>query len=82
MICAKLKPAVSGLEQEFPGEVKAQNVDASAPEARKAIQELGFKSHGLVIRSAAGKVLHKQPDHAVKIDDARKALAEILKKDK
>jgi len=81
MVCAKLKPAVSGLEQEFPGEVKAQNVDASTPEDRKAIQELGLKSHGLVIRSAAGKVLHKQPDHAVNIDDARKALAEILKKD-
>ena len=77
-----MKPAVSGLEQEFPGEVKAQNVDASTPEARKAIQELGFKSHGLVIRSAAGKVLHKQPDHAVNIDDARKALAEILQQDK
>ena len=77
-----MKPAVSGLEQEFPGEVKAQNVDASTPEARKAIQELGFKSHGLVIRSATGKVLHKQPDHAVNIDDARKALAEILQQDK
>ena len=79
MVCAKLKPAVSGLEKEFPGQVQARNVDATTPEARKAIQELGFKSHGLVIRSADGKVLHKQPDHAVNMDDARKALAEILK---
>ncbi len=80
MVCAKLKPAVSGLEQEFPGQVKAQNVDASTPEAVKAIKDLGFKSHGLVIRSGDGKVLHKQPDHAVNIEAARKALAEILKK--
>lgn len=79
MVCAKLKPAVSGLEREYPGQVKARNVDASAPEAKKAIQELGFKSHGLVIRSADGKVLHKQPDHSVSVDEARKALAEILK---
>ncbi len=79
MVCAKLKPAVSGLEQEFPGEVKAENVDASIPEAAKAIKELGFKSHGLVIRSSDGKVLHKQPDHAVSVDEARKALVEILK---
>jgi hypothetical protein len=79
MICAKLQPAVSGLEKEFPGQVRARNVDASTPDAKKAIQELGFKSHGLVIRSADGKVLHKQPDHTVNIDDARKALAEILK---
>jgi hypothetical protein len=79
MICAKLQPAVSGLEKEFPGQVKAKNVDATTPDAKKAIQELGFKSHGLVIRSADGKVLHKQPDHTVNLDDARKALAEILK---
>jgi len=80
MVCAKLKPAVSGLESEFPGQVKARNVDATTPEAKKAIQELGFKSHGLVIRSTDGKVLHKQPDHTVDLDEARKALLEILKK--
>jgi hypothetical protein len=79
MICAKLQPAVSGLEKEFPGQVKARNVDATTPDAKKAIQDLGFKSHGLVIRSADGKVLHKQADHTVNMDEARKALAEILK---
>jgi hypothetical protein len=79
MICAKLKPAVSGLEGEFPGQVKAQNVDATSPEAKKAILELGFKSHGLVIRSSDGKVLFKQPDHTVNLDDARRAITGILK---
>jgi hypothetical protein len=79
MVCAKLKPAVSGLAEEFPGQVRAQNVDATTPEAKKAIQELGFKSHGLVIRSADGKVLFKQPDHTVNLDDARKAISGILK---
>jgi hypothetical protein len=79
MVCAKLKPAVSGLEQDFPGQVKAGNVDATTPEAKKAIAELGFKNHGLVVRSADDKVVHKQPDHSVDIDAARKAIAEILK---
>jgi hypothetical protein len=78
MVCAQLKPAVSGLETEFPGQVKAQNVDATTPEARQAIEALGFQNHGLVIRSADGTVLHKQPDHTVKLDDARKALVEML----
>ena len=78
MVCAQLKPAVSGLEKEFPGQVKAANVDASTPEAVKAIKELGFKNHGLVVRSPDGKVLHKQPDHSVDVDVARKAIAEIL----
>lgn len=79
MVCAKLKPAVSGLEQDFPGKVKAANVDASTPEAVKAIKDLGFKNHGLVVRDPGGKVLHKQPDHSVDVDAARKAIAEILK---
>lgn len=71
---------MSGFEQEFPGKVKAANVDATTPESKKAVQELGFKSHGLVIRSADGKVLWKQADHDVKIDAARKALGDLLKK--
>lgn len=79
MICARLKPAVSGLERQFPGKVTAQNVDASSPEAKKEVQDLGFKSHGLVIRTTDGKVLFKQPDHTVELDGVVKALQEILK---
>jgi hypothetical protein len=78
MICAQLKPAVSGLEKEFPGRVKARNIDATTPDSKKAVKELGFKNHGLVVHSADGKVLHKQPDHSVDIDEARKAIAALL----
>ena len=79
MVCARLKPAVSGLEQKFPGKVTAQNVDASTPEAKKEVQDLGFISHGLVIRSTDGKVLFKQPDHTVELDQVVRALHEILR---
>jgi hypothetical protein len=79
MICAKLKPAVSGLEQEFPGRVKAQNLDATGEEAKKAIKELGFQSHGLVVRSADGKVLHKEADHTVDMDKVKAAIRELVK---
>lgn len=82
MVCAQLKPAVSGLEQDFPGKVKAENVDASGEAARKDIKELGFKNHGLVIRDAKGNVVHKQPDHSVDIDAAKKAIQDILAKQK
>jgi thioredoxin-like negative regulator of GroEL len=78
MVCAKLKPAVSGLEKEYEGKVKAVNVDASSPEAKKAIQELGFKSHGLVIRDAQGKAVFKQADHTVNLDETRKALEQLI----
>ena len=71
---------MSGFEQEFPGKVKAQNVDATTPENKKVIKGLGFETHGLVIRSADGEVLWKQPDHDVRIDEARKAIADLLKK--
>ena len=79
MVCAQLKPAVSGLEREYPGQVKAQNLDATTPEAKSVLKELGFKSHGLVIRSADGTVLHKEPDHSVDIDTVREAITAILK---
>ena len=48
---------MSGLEQDFPGKVKAQNLDATTPESKKIVKDLGFQSHGLVIRSAEGKAL-------------------------
>jgi hypothetical protein len=80
MVCAKLKPAVSGLEKEFPGQVKAQNVDATTPEAKAAVKDLGFMNHGLVVRSTTGQVVFKQPDHTVNLDDARKAIRDFLKK--
>ena len=70
---------MSGLEKEFPGRVKAQNVDATTPESKKEVQALGFETHGLVIKSADGKVLWKEADHTVKIEDVRKELGELLK---
>lgn len=73
-----MKPAVSELKQEFPGKVTPHNIDATLPEAKESIQALGFKSHGLVIRSKDGTVLWKQADHTVRIESVRGALHEIL----
>src|ERR1700738_1398894 len=65
--------------EEFPGKVKAENVDATTPEAAKAIKELGFKNHGLVIRAPNGRVLWKQPDHQVKIEGVRAPFRRLLR---
>ena len=70
---------MSGLEQEFPGKVKGQNLDAKTPENQKIVKELGFKTHGLVIRSAEGKTLWKQKDHEVDMADVRAELKSLLK---
>ncbi len=70
---------MSGLEQEFPGKVEAENVDATLPDAQAAIRELGFRSHGLVIRSSDGKVVWKQPDHTVRMEDVRAELQRLTK---
>jgi hypothetical protein len=71
---------VSGLEQEYKGKVAAENLDATTPENAKIVQSLGFENHGLVIRSSDGKVLWKQADHGVKIEDVRKALDGLVAK--
>ena len=70
---------MSGLEDEFPGQVRSWNVDATTEEARKDVKGLGFRNHGLVIRSPEGKVLWKQPDHEVKMEDVREAIQKLLK---
>ena len=74
MVCARAKTAVSGLEQEFAGKVRTANVDATTADVKPTIESLGFRSHGIVLRSADGKELWKQADHSVSIDDARKEI--------
>jgi hypothetical protein len=71
---------VSGLEQEYKGRVQGENLDATTPENRKIVKELGFDNHGLVIRSSDGKVLWKEPDHEVKVEDVRRELDKLLAK--
>jgi hypothetical protein len=73
-----LKPAVSGLAQEFPRQVTTVSVQAATPDLREEIAALGFHSHGLVIRSPEGSILWKQADHDVNVEDARQALRELL----
>ena len=71
---------MSGLGEEYKGKVRGENLDATTPENAKVVKSLGFDNHGLVIRSADGKVLWKEPDHEVKIEDVRRALDKLLGK--
>ena len=69
---------MSGLELEYRGRVRAQNLDATTPVNEKIVKSLGFESHGLVIRSPEGKVLWKEADHNVKMEDVRREVARLL----
>lgn len=71
---------MSGLEHEYAGRVRGENLDATTPENTKIVQELGFESHGIVIRSADGTVLWKEADHMVKMEHVRQQLDRLLKK--
>ena len=70
---------MSGLEQEYKGKVRGQNLDATTAENKKIVKDLGFENHGLVIRSPEGKALWKEPDHQVKIEDVRRELDRLVK---
>ena len=70
--------AVSELETEFPGRVTCRNVDATTPDAKSVVQDLGFGNHGLVIRSSEGATLWKQPDHDVQMEAVRNALRDLV----
>jgi hypothetical protein len=74
-----VKVAVSDLEKEFPGDVKAVNLNARDEEAQKVIKDAGFKTHGLIIRDANGEIVWKQADHTVKMDEVREEIRRLLK---
>ena len=69
---------MSDLEKEFPGEVKAVNLNAREEESQKVIKEQGFDTHGLIIRDAKDEVVWKQPDHKVKMDEVRAEIRKLL----
>jgi len=77
-VCAKVQPAVSGLEQQFGSRVKAHNIDATTPESKAAIQQLGFRNHGLVVRDSEGQVLWKQADHEVDMQQVQEEVQRLL----
>lgn len=72
--CSTAQSEVAGLEQEFPGKVTVESLDASSPEAAEMTKRLGFKEHGLVIRSSRGAVLWKATDHKLQMDEVREQL--------
>jgi len=70
---------VSGLEKEYQGKVRGENLDATTTENQNLVRQLGFENHGLVIRSPQGKVLWKQADHNVQMEDVRREIDRLLK---
>lgn len=72
--CDQAKNDVVALEQDFPGQVTVESMDATSPEGSKMAKMLGFREHGLVIRSHRGAVLWKGTDHKLKIEDVREEL--------
>ncbi|HVG08634.1 MAG TPA: hypothetical protein VNM67_13075 [Thermoanaerobaculia bacterium] len=76
--CSHAQTDVASLEKEFPGKVTVESLDANSPEAAEMTKRLGFKEHGLVIRSARGAVLWKATDHKLQMDEVREQLKSHL----
>ena len=76
--CSQAQTDVATLEQEFPGKITVESLDANSPEAEEMTKRLGFKEHGLVIRSHRGAVLYKATDHKLKMDDVREQLRQQI----
>jgi len=76
--CSHAQTDVASLEQEFQGKVTVESLDANSPEAAEMTKRLGFKEHGLVIRSHRGAVLYKATDHKLRMDDVREQLKQQL----
>ena len=58
--------------------MNVENVNAKTPDSKRVVKDLGFVNHGLVIRDGAGKVLFKQADHSVEMQDVRNAIKNLV----
>jgi hypothetical protein len=76
--CEEMKPAIAGLEQEFPGRVEVSHVEATGEEAREDVERLEFREEGLVVRDHRGAVIVKQADHGVDLEAVREALQQYF----
>ena len=76
--CTQVTSSVAALEKDFPGKVRTESVDVSSPDVAKMVQMLGFKDHGLVIRSRNGAVLYKDAGHEFKPDAVRQQIRDLL----
>ena len=70
--------AVRELVFELPDGVRVRTVDATSPEGVRAIERLDLEGHGMVIRSARGFVLWKQPRHDIDMREVREQLKTLL----
>jgi hypothetical protein len=77
-VCEHARPAVTALENEFSGRVVTRAVDATTPEGSRDMEALGLDKHGLVIRSARGFVLWKQPGKDVDLQEVRQELHALV----
>lgn len=76
--CSQATSSVAALEKDFPGKVRAESLDINSPEVEKMVRMLGFKDHGLVIRSRRGAVLYKDAGHELKLDAVRQQIRDLL----
>ncbi len=69
---------MSELGEKHQDKIKVENLDATTAEYKGLQAGLGFKSHGLLIRDEAGKIVFKQADHTVKEDEVKAFVEEYL----
>ncbi|MGZ5958350.1 MAG: hypothetical protein ACXWLI_08050 [Myxococcaceae bacterium] len=68
---------MSGLPAEFGSRVTVRTEEHLAPGVPEQVRAQGFESHGLIIRRG-DRVLFKEADHRVRIEDVRAALRREL----
>jgi len=76
-VCDNTRALVNKLPEEFHGHVKVRTVQSLAPEAKEAVANLKWNSHGLVI-TRGRKVVYSAADHRANGYDAHVALRQMM----
>lgn len=69
---------MNGLDTEYEQSLTCEVLDATTPDNKAKIQELGFKTHGMVFYDDEGTLLKKMDGHLMQEPKIRQAVKEVL----
>ena len=76
--CSQMTAALRQLEDEFPGKVRTDIVDATEPKTAVLVRNMEFGDHGVVVRGRRGEVLYKVGSRQGGIEEVRSAIRQLI----
>lgn len=78
--CKKVSTIVNGLEDEYNGTLKVEELPTTNPESKKLITQYQLTTHGMLIFDEKGNLVKKLDGHFLEESEIRTAVKEVVGK--